>query len=178
MVSKYDAYVAMGHYGVSETSIYTDCVASCHFLLMDGRYNGIPFAFMDHNPFPITRKNPSEDLKLLLTSLLSKLTKKLPKHKRKPFMIKKLKDLCLLVGGGTVSGTIHEREAYSLLRNPNKFIHDRLKLILEDKYVYLFNELHHRTVIINPVVFETSDDDDKHAAEYRKLNFSSTFCII
>ncbi|CAF1580242.1 unnamed protein product [Rotaria magnacalcarata] len=136
---------------------------------MDGRYNGIPFAFMDHNSFPITGKNPSEDLKLLLTSLLSKLTKKLPKHKRKPFMINKLKDLRLLVGGGTVSGTIREREAYSLLRNPNQFICDRLKLILEHKYVYLFNELHHRTVIINPVVFETSDDDED-AAEYHGKN--------
>lgn len=83
-----------------------------------------------------------------------------------------MKDLRLLVGGGTVSGTIHEQEAYSLLRNPNQFIHDRLKLILEDKYVYLFNELYHRTIIINPVVFEISDDDE-HAAEYRKLNFSS-----
>ncbi|CAF5226180.1 unnamed protein product, partial [Rotaria magnacalcarata] len=80
-------------------------------------------------------------------------------------MINKLKDLRLLVGGGTVSGTIREREAYSLLRNPNQFICDRLKLILEHKYVYLFNELHHRTVIINPVVFETSDDDED-AAEY------------
>ncbi|CAF2039643.1 unnamed protein product [Rotaria magnacalcarata] len=136
---------------------------------MDGRYNGIPFAFMDHNSFPITGKNPSEDLKLLLTSLLSKLTKKLPKHKRKPFMINKLKDLRLLVGGGTVSGTIREREAYSLLRNSNQFICDRLKLILEHKYVYLFNELHHRTVIINPVVFETSDDDED-AAEYHGKN--------
>ena len=120
MTASYGIYVDMGLCKVSKTSIYTDCVASCHCLLIDGFFNDelhevVPFAFMNHNSFGAVVNRPSNNLKLLLGSLVKKLKETLVTLSESTIKMTSLKDLRLLVCGATISLKDHEREAYSLL---------------------------------------------------------------
>jgi hypothetical protein len=92
MTSKHDVYVEMGDYRVSKTSIYTDCLASCHCLLIDGIYKDVPFAFMNHNSFGVVADRTSENLKLLLGSLVTKLKKTLVTVSKSKIKMASLKD--------------------------------------------------------------------------------------
>ncbi len=68
-----------------------------------------------------------------------------------------------MVCGATISLKDHEREAYSLLINPSQYTRDRLVSILDDECAYLFHQLVNQTVIIESVIFKTSDEDEDDA---------------
>ena len=137
MASKYDVYVDMEQCQVSKTSIYTDCLASCHCLLVNGLYNDTPFAFLNHNFFGVGTNETSKNLKLLLDSLVKQLKETLAIDSELTIGIASLKNLRLLVCGATVNEKDYEREAYSLLIKPSQHILDHLISTLDGETVLI-----------------------------------------
>ncbi len=95
-------------------------------------------------------------LKRIITNLQKKFIGRLSSEKD----MLRFSDLQLMLGGGTIDNKEYvERNAFSLLIQPFPELSNHLTSMMTDgNYLYLFNQLINRTVIIKPAVFETSDD--------------------
>jgi hypothetical protein len=172
-----NVYVDVGTNEVTREKIRTDDLYTCQFFLIDGCLNDVPFGYLDHYQCVIDlRKTLSHHLLSLLKTLAKNLKNKCSdKLSSEEINIEMFSDLRLMAGGGTVNDKNIERNALSLLIQPSEHVkHQLVSMITDDDCLYLFHQLVNRTVIIKPVVYETSDETEEAVAK-GKL-FSKNIC--
>ena len=109
---------------------------------------------------------------MLTMNLKNKYSEQLSSEK---INIEMFSDLCLMARDGTVNYKNIERNALSLLIQPSEHVkHQLVSMIIDNDCFYLFHQLANRTVIIKPVVYETSDEIEEAVAK-GKL-FSKNIC--
>jgi hypothetical protein len=164
--------VQIGEFGVTNFNIRTNGLYTCRFFLINGRLDGVPFAYLDHYQYAISTDKPSSrHLIMLLEGIIRNLQEFVGNLSSKEGMLR-FSDLQLMVGGGTIDNEEDvERNAFSLLIQPSPELSNHLtSMMTGENCLYLFNQLVNRTVIITPVLFKTSDDYED--AVYRGKLFS------
>ncbi|CAF4582286.1 unnamed protein product [Rotaria sp. Silwood2] len=127
MTSNRNVHVPMDQSGVITTTITTNPLATCLFFLIDGTCKTVDFAYLYHSSYGLKRSEELLDnLKLLLTRFIKDLTTYLTTITKSKVTMKHFKELRLFVGGGTNTTRKAERNAVSLLINPNQFIYDQI----------------------------------------------------
>jgi hypothetical protein len=169
-------YVAVGANEVTKEKIRTDGLYTCQFFLIDGCLNNVPFAYLNHYQCVIDSDKPLSHHLLSLLKMFAKDLKE--KYSKKLFSIINIEmfsNMRLMAGGGTVNDKDIERNALSLLIQPSEHVkHQLVSMMTEYDCFYLFDQLVNRTVIINPVLYETSDETEEEVA-MGKL-FSKNMC--
>jgi hypothetical protein len=79
--------VKIGKFGVTSCNIRTNGLYTCRFFLIDGRLDGVPFAYLDHCQYAISTDAPSSThlimlLERIITNLKDKFINKLCLQKK------------------------------------------------------------------------------------------------
>jgi hypothetical protein len=169
-------HVTVGANEVTGEKIRTDGLYTCQFFLIDGCLNNVPFAYLDHYQCVINSgKSLSHALLSLLKRFVMNLKNKFSEKLSSEIDINMFYNMRLMAGGGTVNDKVIERSALSLLIQPSEHVkHQLVSMMTDNDCFYLFHQFVNRTVIIKPVVYETSDETEEKIAE-GKL-FSKNIC--
>lgn len=152
-----DVTVSMPNYNFTAALIKTNAVSTCHFILIDGKVDDKPFAYLSHSPFEFDSSNCNERDALidLIMTITEHIIGEDGEEKKFPFNILKTKDLRLLVGGGEMGGVNLIRQGFALLNNTN-FYHQ----FPDRSSQHLFNNLKNNVIIFPPITYLMPDDEE------------------
>jgi len=107
-------------FNISYSTIETDGVSSCHFILINGTINKKPFAYVSHSSEEYHRRRYSPQQ--ILTHVIKKIISNIRKFNSKKtpteqFEVLQTTDLRLLIGGGVDDGINIIQEGLLLLNN-------------------------------------------------------------
>ncbi len=144
-----NVHVQVGFSGVTLHTITTDAVHACLVFLIDGMYKDTKFGYLYHSNFSF---NETMDLfsilKALLECITTELTSDLSLLLKENVNMNDLHNLYMLVGGGMSATRNNERNAVSLLINPNYLLYNYIKQFSKDEWTMLFYRIVKRTTII------------------------------
>ncbi|CAF1387099.1 unnamed protein product [Adineta steineri] len=158
--------VKQGKSGISTTTITTDKIAGCLFYLIDGVLKNQNFVYLYHSDYVLDRKNKLFDnFNLLLSLFVRELKMFLTSEYGFNVNIDDLEGLRLFVGGGIMDDRNPEREAISLLSNSNDSTYEKITSLLagQHQHLSLFKKLVNRTVIIKPVAYDWTEEEQQEA---------------
>ena len=155
-----DIDVAQEDYGFSYTSIQTDSVSACAFVLIDGYIKQSPFCYLSHSSkIPESQRISLQEI---LAASIQRLTKRLIKYFGiEPLSeeIKAINKLRLFVGGCAVGEDDRIIKSFSLLNN--KFNIDEMKkLIKNTDVIHICEQLLGSVIRTEPVTFVMSPEDE------------------
>jgi len=147
---------------ISDTTIGTDSVSSCIFILVVGNLQDHPFAYLSH--YPESCEIPAHTSTSTLLYFIGQITSNIEDHinnqpppNSQQLKINDLNNLQLLIGGGTEELTDLIREAFILLNNPNHHIEHLLK---GSPSKYLYQNLKCKAIILNRTTLLLSNDSE------------------
>jgi hypothetical protein len=138
---------------ISYTTVGSDSLSSCTFVLVVGNLQHHSFAYLSHYPeyLEIPTNTPTSTLLYFIDQISLNIEghiNKKPPLNSQQLQINDLNNLQLLIGGGTEEKRDLIREAFTLLNNPNHNIQHLLKLP-PSKYIYQY--LRCKAIILNPI---------------------------
>ncbi|CAF3321719.1 unnamed protein product [Rotaria socialis] len=149
---------------ISYTTIGSDGILSCTFLLVIGRIDDNEFAFLSHYPEPY---EPPFTPITVLVDLIDKLSERMTEAIGKcppPNMTKKKKidefkftNMKILVGGAAMENEDLVRDGFSLL-NHNNNNNEHLFTDLSSRLIY--QQLKLNAIILKPITFTLNDSDE------------------
>ncbi|CAF3243608.1 unnamed protein product [Rotaria socialis] len=161
---------------ISNTTISTNGLSTCSFFLINFYLEDNPYCLLIHHEKLCNSKMSAPHL---LTHLLDDIVYHIKKILRKkfdvqqPFKFTNIKNINLLVGGGTPTEHNNIREAFGLLITRNQSTSDILLNLLKQNQdcEYLVNKLFNHTTIFSPTsYFQSVKELDEQRKNPNKIN--------
>jgi hypothetical protein len=162
IVTKAGVYVTDETTNISTTTISTNALSTCIFFLVNFDVYGKKYAFLKHHSKEI---NPQISAPLLLKHFLddiwSEMIEILSEDFSLPnsFIYNDIKNIKLLVGGGTPTNNDVVRNAFGLLLNRHELTTNIMFKLLDEKCKYFACNLFDNTKIINPITYQQSKQE-------------------
>ncbi len=140
-------------FNISYSTIETDGVSNCHFILINGTINKKPFAYVSHAPKDYHRRlySPQQILIHVIKKIINNIRKF---NSKKPptdqFEVLQTTDLQLLIGGGVDDGINIIQEGLLLLNNNIVNIKYQLQ---DPQYKHLYENLRGKVTTIPPITY-------------------------
>jgi ABC-type transport system substrate-binding protein len=149
---------------ISKTTISTNGLSTCLFFLMKFRLNDHPYAFLVHHE---KLCNPKMSAPQLFVHLLNDIVYYVKDILHEDFYFKEsfnftdIKNINLLVGGGTPTENNNIRQAFGLLINRDQLISNILLDLFKENEdcQYLINNLFNNTKILNATSYLQSTEE-------------------
>jgi hypothetical protein len=139
---------------ISYTTIGSDSLSSCIFILMIGNIKDDAFAYLSHYPEryepPYTSTMTMVNIiNILATNIRKHMRKKLPPNIKNKLEISQLTNLHLLLGGGIVEDNNLIRDALTLLNNQNNMEN----LFIDSFAKYIYQQIKQNVTILKAITF-------------------------
>jgi hypothetical protein len=148
--------------GITFRTIETDSVSSCHFILIDGKCDETPFAYLSHSAKIYEQNNAKKTLVELIEKIVRNINEYNTKNGNSHFKIIETTDLRLFVGGGVDDPNDMIRKAFSLLNDVNMNIQEELPKARKHRKAckHLLNNLQGKINILPTTTYLISDKDE------------------
>ncbi|CAF3692755.1 unnamed protein product [Adineta steineri] len=163
-------------FGITYSTITTNAVSSCHFILIDGEFEGQQFSYLSHSS--IECEEESGDIDTTLAEAIDQTVENFEEHNESnegsQILIDKIKINKILVGGD-VDDNINLIPKLLLLLNDMEF--NTEKMITNKFNQRLYRESKGNILVIRSITYFFSDDEDNEGENHVITNGHQTICF-